>query len=36
MASIEKAKTLIGYEPVISFSEGLNRAIEWYKENSPT
>lgn len=35
MASIEKAKTLIGYEPVISFSEGLNRAIEWYKENSP-
>ena len=25
MASIEKAKTLIGYEPVISFSEGLNR-----------
>jgi nucleoside-diphosphate-sugar epimerase len=35
LASIENAKTLIGYEPVISFSEGLARAIEWYKESCP-
>jgi UDP-glucose 4-epimerase len=35
LASIEKAKSVIGYEPVISFSEGLAKAITWYKENCP-
>lgn len=33
LASIEKAKALIGYEPVTSFSDGLTQAISWYREN---
>jgi UDP-glucose 4-epimerase len=33
LASIELAKKVIGYEPVISFQDGLQRAIEWYREN---
>lgn len=33
LASIEEAKALIGYEPVISFADGLTKAITWYKEN---
>lgn len=32
-ADITKAKNIIGYNPEYSFSEGLNLAIEWYKEN---
>lgn len=32
-ADITKAKNMIGYNPEYSFSEGLNLAIEWYKEN---
>jgi nucleoside-diphosphate-sugar epimerase len=33
LASIEQAKKVIGYEPVVSFQEGLQRAIEWYRKN---
>lgn len=33
-ASIEKAKNLIGYEPTISFEEGIKRFIDWYKKQS--
>jgi nucleoside-diphosphate-sugar epimerase len=30
-ATIEKAKTLLGYEPIVPFEEGLKRTIEWYR-----
>lgn len=33
LASIEKAKQLIDYEPVISFVEGFKYNIEWFKDN---
>jgi UDP-N-acetylglucosamine 4-epimerase len=32
-ASIEKIKQLIGYEPTVKFSEGLNIVYNWYKQN---
>jgi UDP-N-acetylglucosamine 4-epimerase len=31
LASIQKAKTTIGYEPRISVTEGLKLALDWYK-----
>jgi nucleoside-diphosphate-sugar epimerase len=31
VASIEKAKKLLGYIPKVTFSDGLGRTIEWYK-----
>ena len=30
-ADIRKAKELLGYEPTVSFEEGLSRTIEWYR-----
>ncbi|HTH01005.1 MAG TPA: SDR family oxidoreductase [Vicinamibacterales bacterium] len=30
-ADIRKAKELLGYEPVVSFEEGISRTIEWYR-----
>lgn len=36
LASIEKAKQLIGYEPGISVLEGLKTAISWYSYSSST
>ena len=33
MATLERAKTMIGYEPQVHFDEGLERAIDWYKAN---
>jgi nucleoside-diphosphate-sugar epimerase len=33
MATLERAKTMIGYEPQVYFDEGLERAIDWYKAN---
>ncbi len=30
-ADIEKAKALLGYEPVVSFEDGLRKTIEWYR-----
>jgi nucleoside-diphosphate-sugar epimerase len=33
LASIEKAKRLIGYNPNTDFKEGLERTIEWFKDN---
>lgn len=32
-ADISKAKELLGYNPDWSFEQGINAAIEWYKEN---
>ncbi len=33
LASVEKAKNLIGYEPKTSFEDGLDEAVKWFKEN---
>jgi UDP-N-acetylglucosamine 4-epimerase len=33
LASIEKAKTLLGYNPQFSLQHGLKQAVEWYWEN---
>lgn len=33
LASIEKAKKLLGYNPEYSFEAGLKKAVEWYWEN---
>ena len=32
-ADISKAKKLIGYEPKVSFEQGIKNFIEWYKKN---
>ncbi len=31
-ASIDKARRLLGYDPLISFNEGLARTLAWYEE----
>lgn len=33
LASVDKAKNLIGYEPKTDFKEGLINTIRWFKEN---
>jgi UDP-N-acetylglucosamine 4-epimerase len=33
LASIEKAKKLLGYNPQYSMQEGLENAVKWYWEN---
>lgn len=33
LANIDKARTLLGYDPVISVRDGLEKALGWYKEN---
>lgn len=33
LASIEKAKQLLGYNPKYSFQDGLKEAVKWYWEN---
>lgn len=33
LASIDRARALIGYEPKISFVEGLKNTIDWFKKN---
>ena len=30
-ADIHKAKDILGYKPIVSFEEGLERTIEWYR-----
>jgi len=32
-ADIRKAKALLGYEPVVSFEDGLARTIAWYRSS---
>ena len=32
-ADISKAKRMLGYEPKISFEEGIQNFVEWYKKN---
>jgi len=31
--NIEKARCMLGYEPLVGIDEGLKRSIAWYKEN---
>lgn len=33
LASVEKAKNLLGYEPTHRLEEGLKEAVEWYQES---
>ena len=30
-ADITRARDILGYEPTVSFEEGLRRTLEWYK-----
>lgn len=32
LASVEKARELLAYEPIVSFAEGLRRTVEWFRE----
>jgi UDP-glucose 4-epimerase len=34
-AAIDKARRMLGYEPVISFEEGLARTLAWYETATP-
>jgi nucleoside-diphosphate-sugar epimerase len=34
MANISLARELIGYEPVVTFEEGLERTVEWYRSTA--
>jgi len=36
LADITAARTAFGYNPAVSFEEGLRRTIEWYKEQYAT
>jgi UDP-N-acetylglucosamine 4-epimerase len=36
LASIDKAKDLIGYEPRVSVKEGLKTSVDWYKRSHTT
>ena len=33
LASVDRARELIGYNPTIAFSEGLQRTIQWFDDN---
>jgi nucleoside-diphosphate-sugar epimerase len=33
LADVTRAKELIGYEPLVTFEQGIAKAIDWYKEN---
>ncbi|MBN1562318.1 MAG: SDR family oxidoreductase [Anaerolineae bacterium] len=34
-AAIDKARQMLGYDPVVSFEEGLARTLDWYKNAAP-
>ncbi|PIR53628.1 nucleoside-diphosphate sugar epimerase [Candidatus Peregrinibacteria bacterium CG10_big_fil_rev_8_21_14_0_10_49_10] len=34
IANIEKAHKAFGYEPTVSFEEGIEKTVKWYKENT--
>jgi nucleoside-diphosphate-sugar epimerase len=34
-ADITKAQRLLGYQPIVSFEEGLKRTLEWYRTATP-
>ena len=36
LADITKARTLLGYEPTVSFEDGLRQTVEWYRAEEAT
>ncbi len=34
LADIERARTVLGYEPQVSFADGLARTVEWYQQRA--
>jgi nucleoside-diphosphate-sugar epimerase len=34
-ADITKAQRILGYQPIVSFEEGLKRTLEWYRTATP-
>jgi nucleoside-diphosphate-sugar epimerase len=35
-ADISKARRILGYEPAVSFEDGLNATVAWYRSTQPT
>jgi nucleoside-diphosphate-sugar epimerase len=35
-ADIEKARRVLGYEPIVPFEEGLQRTVTWYRSTELT
>jgi nucleoside-diphosphate-sugar epimerase len=33
LACVDRARELLGYEPRMQFDEGMNRTVQWFKEN---
>jgi nucleoside-diphosphate-sugar epimerase len=33
LAGLDRARRMLGYEPVVSFEEGLRRTVQWYQAN---
>ena len=33
LADITRARTLLGYEPMVSFQEGLRQTVDWYRHS---
>jgi UDP-N-acetylglucosamine 4-epimerase len=33
LANITKARTLLGYEPLVNLQQGMQLTIDWYKNN---
>jgi nucleoside-diphosphate-sugar epimerase len=36
LADITKARTLLGYEPLVGFEEGLTKTVDWYRRSQVT
>ncbi len=34
LAKLDKAKMLIGYEPIVDFEEGVRRTVDWFREKA--
>jgi nucleoside-diphosphate-sugar epimerase len=34
LADISRAKTLLGYQPLVAFEEGLKRTVDWYRKSA--
>jgi nucleoside-diphosphate-sugar epimerase len=35
LADISRAREALGYEPLVSFAQGLERTVAWYKSAMP-
>ena len=36
IADVSRARTLLGFEPLVSMSEGLQRLLQWYRAQGKT